>query len=329
LSEILPLVILVLFTPGCTAFAGSALPSLRSLKQGGRIASAYHSRKTVPGPRPLHCTAMAGGDDLAAGRREMLGALLCGAAFWASPGSSSAKGEPAITDKVYMDVSIQGVNAASKGSEERESNISKQAAGSGRIVIGLYGEDAPETVAMFKQLFAGTLVTKCQDIVIDAPIAREALQKSKPIKQCKASQTKPINLEDSSVWRIVKDELVSFGRLKGKFQLREAPGNSDTGKLSHDAVGLLTTARGGGTFDFGITSGVKGTAELDSTNIVFGKVLEGLDLVEKLNQTPVKQYAAGLGSESKAKACIYGGKDVFCGVNKPLQRIIIKQAGLL
>ena len=129
LAALTPLALLLLFTPGCTAFAGSALPSLRALKQDGSVASAYHSRKTVPRTRPLQCTARAGGYDLTSGRREMLRALLCGAAFLAAPRSSSAKGEPAITDKVYMDVSIQGVNAASKGSEERESNISKQAAG--------------------------------------------------------------------------------------------------------------------------------------------------------------------------------------------------------
>lgn len=53
-----------------------------------------------------------------------------------------------------------------------------------------------------------------------------------------------VNLEDSSVWRIVQDEVVSFGRLKGKFQLREAPGNNDEGRtLSHNAPGLVTTSR--------------------------------------------------------------------------------------
>ena len=44
---------------------------------------------------------------------------------------------------------------------------------------------------------ATALVTKCQDIVIDAPIAREALQKSKPIKQCKATETKPVQCNKS------------------------------------------------------------------------------------------------------------------------------------
>lgn len=131
-AAIASLTLQVLFNSGSTAFVGSALPMLRASGQDGGIACSDRSMWAHARTKPLQCSAVmaAESDNVAKGRRDMLGALLCGAAFLASPGIASAKaGEPVITDKVFMEVSIQGVNAASKGSEERESNISKQAAG--------------------------------------------------------------------------------------------------------------------------------------------------------------------------------------------------------
>jgi hypothetical protein len=48
----------------------------------------------------------------------------------------------------------------------------------------------------------------------------------------------------------------------------------------------------------------------------------------------VKQFAGNLGGAKEAdtstsSVCFYGGKDAFCGANKPLQKIIIVRAGLL
>jgi len=54
-----------------------------------------------------------------------------------------------VTDRVFLDVKFQGVNAATD-KKKRDSNLDAQAAGEGRIVIGLYGDAAPKTVAVFK-----------------------------------------------------------------------------------------------------------------------------------------------------------------------------------
>lgn len=48
-----------------------------------------------------------------------------------------------VTDRIFLDIKFQGVNAASAGN--RASNLDAQAALDGRVVIGLFGEDAPET----------------------------------------------------------------------------------------------------------------------------------------------------------------------------------------
>ncbi|KAJ1494097.1 hypothetical protein T484DRAFT_1927930 [Baffinella frigidus] len=237
-----------------------------------------------------------------------------------------------VTDRIFLDIKIQGVNSANKANEGRSSNLDAQAALEGRIVIGLFGEDAPETAAMFKAVAAGTLVVPCQEVIIEAAIAREALQKKQPIKQCKASEKKPVDLLDSSVWRIIKDKRVDFGRLKGKFLLRKAPESADANALTHDRPGMVSARKGGGQFEFSIAPAAN--SNLDKTNVVFGQVLEGGDILAKLNNTPVKQFAGGMGggeddATSTLAACYYGSKNSFCGANKPLQRVIVQRAGVL
>jgi hypothetical protein len=91
---------------------------------------------------------------LARGRAFMALGLLHGlvAAADADAETDGEEGVPVadeVTDRVFLDVKFQGVSAATiKGS--RESNLDAQAAGEGRIVIGLFGDAAPKTVAMFK-----------------------------------------------------------------------------------------------------------------------------------------------------------------------------------
>ena len=143
-----------------------------------------------------------------------------------------------VTDRVFMDIKIQGVNTASEN--KRGSKIEDQAAAEGRIVIGLYGKDAPETASLFRELFAGTLAAECKEMSLEAATQRELLQKKQPFKQCKAAEDKPVNLEDSQVWRILADERIDFGRLKGKFLLREAPEIQEANTLTHDRAGVVS-----------------------------------------------------------------------------------------
>ena len=82
--------------------------------------------------------------------------LLCGYAPRAGASEAEADGGgsdvPAadeVTDRVFLDVKFQGVNAATD-KKKRNSNLDAQTAGEGRIVIGLYGDAAPKTVAVFK-----------------------------------------------------------------------------------------------------------------------------------------------------------------------------------
>ena len=151
------------------------------------------------------------------------------------------------------------------------------------------------------------------------------------MKQCRAAESKPVDLVDSTIWRIIEDERIDFGRLKGKFMLRAAPKISDSNTLKHDRVGVVSTKKGGGVFEFSVAPAANG--KLDEGNLVFGQVLQGSSLIEKLNRTPVKKYVGNLGDSEDASAtdagCYYGSKATLCGANKPLQKIAVVRAGVL
>ena len=53
----------------------------------------------------------------------------------------------------------------------------------------------------------------------------------------------------------------------------QAPLNDDENGLKHNAAGLLSTVKNGGEFEFTLTPAPN--AELDKTNIVFGRIIEG------------------------------------------------------
>jgi hypothetical protein len=117
-----------------------------------------------------------------------------------SPSAASESQTPVITDKVFLDLRFQAV----KQSRESNEQVDDQAPIDGRIVIGLFGNDAPETVALFKELFAGRLITPCQPFEEDPTLpARAQLGKRKMDRMCQASASKPISLEGSQVrWRL-------------------------------------------------------------------------------------------------------------------------------
>jgi hypothetical protein len=69
------------------------------------------------------------------------------------------------------------------------------------------------------------------------------------------------------------------------------PTNDDVNPTSHDAAGLVSVRRGGGSFEFALTT--RPCRERDRDALVIGQVTRGMELLERLNTLPSNNYDGG------------------------------------
>ena len=234
-----------------------------------------------------------------------------------------------VTDKIYF--TIQGL--PSQDGTTTNNN---------RIVIGLFGKDAPNCVGQMKQLFSKQGLPRPCRPRAERTLQKEQLEANKVYNACKQAESQGVVLPYSTVWRIVKDEQIAVGAVAGKFLAREYPNwtedKHDNG-LRHDSPGVVSVLRGSeGGFGFSIYPGGGNASELDRDYIVVGRVLEGMDVVEQLNQVPVITTAKGVNymalsgttgtGKAPTRSCRYGG-NMYCNEQKPLIKLSISDTGIL
>mmetsp|Transcript_12353 Transcript_12353/g.16185 ORF Transcript_12353/g.16185 Transcript_12353/m.16185 type:complete len:350 (+) Transcript_12353:44-1093(+) len=239
--------------------------------------------------------------------------------------------EPRITDKIFL--TIKGLPASS-GLEE----------GDNKIVIGLYGDRAPSSVAKIKALVTYGLPTPCKPKA-ERTLQKEQLEANKVYNSCKEGEEQGVLLRYSTVWRVITNLRVDLGAVTGKFVSREFPDwNEEKGTLPiiSQGPGIVSVRRGTESgFGMAICTGKSekaGLEDLDQNHIVVGKVLQGMNVVQALNNVPVittaKQvnYMAvaggNLGSNAPNRSCRYGGP-MYCNENKPLVKLTVTEVGLL
>ena len=240
--------------------------------------------------------------------------------------------EPKITDKIYL--TIKGLPASSEGlSTESDA----------RIVIGLYGDMAPSSVAKIKALVTDGLVAPCKPKA-ERSLQKEQLEANKVFSSCKEQEDQGVLLRYSTVWRIIPNLRVDLGAVTGKFVAREYPDWNEAQSLPMipQEPGIVSVRKGvesgfGMTICTG-TSDKSGLDDMNENHLVVGKVIEGMNVVKALNNVPVittaKQvnYMAvaggNLGSNAPNRSCRYGGP-MYCNENKPLVKLTVTEVGLL
>jgi peptidyl-prolyl cis-trans isomerase B (cyclophilin B) len=240
------------------------------------------------------------------------------------PSSASADEPPPLTHKVFLDVGI--APTALKPSEERTlgSRTSipvDDAQPIGRIVLGLYGSNTPVTVDNFLALVrSGVLKETVFSRVLPGEYIQAGQQGSRRMGQ----------IEQRFTTGLVQNREVSEST---SFKLNHNRPGTLSLSLSENDEDPSVKARQGylGSLEFLITTGPGPCPRLDGLNIPFGRVLEGMGVVERITRVPT--FRAN--DRTSALNILAGqlGDDRAAGVRrkygKPLMAVVILDAGEL
>ena len=278
-------------------------------------------------------------------RRELAlgataGVLLPPASASAATGAppAIATTEPDVTHVVFLDVALCDANLrADRAMGGGGGALCENAAPLGRVEIGLYGDAVPTTVANFLALipprcppgdgYVRTVfhrVKKGEYVLAGAPGSNRLGQTQIPTTR--ANDELAPGVEPPTFQRSNPDAL--NGRALSRRHFR--PGTVSL------ALGAAVGGGDGGferasPTEFLITTGPGPAPSLDGENVVFGRVLRGLDVVAAIADVPTfkpsgnsiawNQVAEWFGDDRAAKA-----RAVW---TKPTKAIVIENAGVL
>ena len=233
-----------------------------------------------------------------------------------------------VTDKVFVDIKGLPTSTAGQGSSTQ------------RIVIGLFGKDSPESASKLRSLMSEKGLPAACKPKEEKLLQKDQLEANKIYNNCIESETLGVNYDYAQIWRIQKDLRIDFGSVAGRFIAREFPTweEKQPNKLTHDRPYLVSVRRGNDSgFSFTIYPGGGNTKDLDENQIIVGQVIEGMDVVDALNEVPIVKSAnvnymaltgGATAKDAPTRACFYGGS-MYCNENKPLVKLQMYRTGVL
>eukprot|EP00891_Asterochloris_glomerata_P008074 jgi/Astpho2/8074/Aster-03021 len=204
-----------------------------------------------------------------------------------------------------------------------ESAICTDSQSLGRMVIGLYGKAVPQTVQNFitavqQGLYNQTIISK----VLPGEYIQMGQQGSLRMGQVDFSKTKTLQTNDE----VLKS---------ASFSLRHRrPGTVSLSLATCDDDPVFKQRNSYHPTEFQITTGPGPATSLDGENIVFGRVLEGLDTISEILQ--VKRFGPASSNDRVAAFNALAGllRDKRAAQAKarwgrPLKSIVITSSGVM
>ncbi|KAJ4959290.1 hypothetical protein NE237_026401 [Protea cynaroides] len=226
-----------------------------------------------------------------------------------------------ITDRFFMDFSVCPNYFRSDRTVGDEFSACQDSELLGRVVFGLYGKHVPLTVSNFKAMCTGSSGSSYKGTLVQKIFPGQFFVAGRQGRKDKGEVRPPVDLARNTESVDPKSFLLSHSRA-GVLSLCLSENDDD------EQIKLSPSYRN---VEFLVTTGPGPCPQLDNRNIVFGAVLEGLDVVTSIASIPTytpserirqfNDFAELLGDDRAQNARMVW--------NKPLKTVYISDCGEL
>ncbi|KAF5469633.1 hypothetical protein F2P56_013691, partial [Juglans regia] len=225
-----------------------------------------------------------------------------------------------ITDRVFMDFSLCPTTTFPSGTDSSNAPLCSESIPLGRVILGLYGHLVPITVTNFKSMCSPTS-SSYKNTLVHKIFPGQFFLAGRQGRRDKAEVRPPLDLPRNTETIDSKAFMLTHSRA-GVVSLCLSENDDE------DEIKLDPNYRN---VEFLITTGPGPCPQLDSKNIIFGTVLEGLDVVAAIASIPtykpgerIRQFndlAEFFGDERAQNA-----RSIW---NRPLKTVYISDCGEL
>ncbi|KAL5698411.1 peptidylprolyl isomerase [Ranunculus cassubicifolius] len=226
-----------------------------------------------------------------------------------------------ITDRIFMDFSACSTSSRNERTLGDEYTNCEETEILGRVVLGLYGKLVPITVSHFKAMCTGSAGSSYKGTIIQKIFPGKYFIAGKQGSKGKGEVKSPVNLSRNTETVDAKAFALKHSKAGVLSLCLSENDDEDEIKFGSDYRNV----------EFLITTGPAPCPELDGANIVFGTVLEGMDVVTNISTIPtykpserIRQFndlAEFFGDERASNA-----RSIW---NRPLRTVYISDCGEL